>query len=292
MADRARRVGIIVHGGRPEALAAAHDATEHLRAAGLDVVACRGDAWADAGVDGVDLRSTEEFARDLDLVLVLGGDGTFLRAAHLVRDEKVPLLGVNLGRLGFLADLEETELIAAIPTIAEGRWEVEERMTLSVAILDAEGSTVASGWALNEASVERIDTRRLIILDVHVGATRFATIPADALVLATPTGSTAYAFSAGGPVLSPLVDAIVLTPVAPHSLFSRTVVIDPAEELSVRPQPGGNACVVGLDGRETFNVPDGGAVLVSRGEIPVLLAHVGPVDFYARVRDKFNLYPG
>ena len=289
MAERPQRVGIVVHGGRPEARGAAHAATDLLREAGLQVVACGGDEWADAGLGGVELRTAAQFAHGLDLVLVLGGDGTFLRAARIARDEGVPLLGVNLGRLGFLADLEQSELADAIPHIAEGRWMVEERMTLSVEIRDGEGRTVARNWALNEASVERTDTRRLILLDVHIGDTRFARIPADALVLATPTGSTAYAFSAGGPVLSPLVDAIVLTPVAPHSLFSRTVVIDPAERLSVRPQPGGNACVVGLDGWESVAVPDGGAVLVSRGDTPVLLAHVGPVDFYARVRDKFNL---
>lgn len=284
-----RRIGLVVHGGRAEAREAARTAARLLAAAGLDVVGCTGDGWETPPETSVAVRAPEAFARGTDLVLVLGGDGTFLRAAYLARDEGVPLLGVNLGRLGFLADVEERDLAAAVPRIAAGSWSVEERMTLAVEVRDADGAAVERGWALNEASVERTMPQRLIVLDVQIGGTHFARVPADALVLATPTGSTAYAFSAGGPVLSPLVDAILLTPVAPHSLFDRTIVVDPSERLSVRPLTGDNACVVSLDGRESLPVPPGGSVEVSRGEAPVLLAHLGPVDFYARVRDKFHL---
>jgi NAD+ kinase len=286
---RPQRVGLVVHGGRDEARLAAHAAARQLAEAGVAVTGCHGDAWPTDADLGVELCDPEAFARGTDLVLVFGGDGTFLRAAYLARDEGVPLIGVNLGRLGFLADLEEGDVAGAVPAIVEGRWVVEERMTLTVEIRDADGAVVSRSWALNEASVERTVPQRLIVLDVFVGETLFARVPADAMILATPTGSTAYAFSAGGPILSPLVDAIVLTPVAPHSLFNRTVVIDPAEKLSVRPVTRDNSCVVSLDGRESMPVPEGGTVEVSRGEAPVRLARLRPVDFYGRVREKFNL---
>jgi NAD+ kinase len=288
-APRPQRVGLVVHGGREEARAAAAEAARLLREAGVAVTGCHGDAWSTAPDLSLELCDPADFARGTDLVLVFGGDGTFLRAAYLARDEGVPLIGVNLGRLGFLADLEQGEVADAIPAIVGGRWTVEERMTLTVEVRDADGRVLERSWALNEASVERTVPQRLIVLDVYIGDTRFARVPADAMILATPTGSTAYAFSAGGPILSPLVDAIVLTPVAPHTLFNRTVVIDPAEKLSIHPRVGDNSCVVSLDGRESMPVPEGGTVDVSRGEAPVRLARLNPVDFYERVAEKFNL---
>jgi NAD+ kinase len=281
-----RRVGFIVHSGRAEARAAAVAAADPFRSQGADVVGYAGDEWAD---DDLPMCEAETFARGTDLICVFGGDGTFLRAAYLARDEGVPLLGVNLGRLGFLAELEQQDVRAAVPALVAGRFTVEERMTLAVEVADAQGRCLSRGWALNEASVERTAPQRLIVLDVVIGDTAFARLPADAVVLATPTGSTAYAFSAGGPILSPLVDAILLTPVAPHSLFNRTVVVDPGEALVVRPVGGANSCVVGLDGRETIPVPPGGAVRVTRGEVPVRMARLSAFDFYARVRQKFHL---
>ena len=279
-------IGLVVHGGRAVARTAADDAAAGLRAANVHVVACADDGWA---ADGVEVRDARSFGTGLDLVVVLGGDGTFLRAAHLVRDAKVPLLGVNLGRLGFFSELEIDELGAAIPRLAAGSFDVEERMTLTVEVSDAHGTVAGTSWALNEASVERATPQRLVVLEVHVGRREFARVPADALILATPTGSTAYAFSAGGPIVSPRLDAILLTPVAAHSLFNRTVVVDPSESLSVRPADGERACLVSLDGRETIPVPDGGSVRVRRGDVPVRLARLVPFDFYDRVRLKFSL---
>jgi NAD+ kinase len=279
-------IGFIVHGGRAAALDAAVSAAARLTEAGVAVAGCTDDRWDAAGVD---VRPPEGFSAGLDLVLVFGGDGTFLRAAHLVRDAKVPLLGVNLGRVGFFSELEATDVATVVPRLASGDIHVEERMTLAVEVCDASGAVVGSSWALNEASVERQSPQRLIVLEVHVGATLFARVPADALVLATPTGSTAYAFSAGGPILSPRLDAILLTPVASHSLFNRTVVVDPSESLSVRPSDRERACLVSLDGRESIPVPDGGWVRVRRGDVPVRLARLEPFDFYERVSRKFNL---
>lgn len=279
------QVGLVVHGGREHARAAAADTARRLQAEGAVVVGCAGDGWQ---ADGVTHRPAEAFGDGLDLAVVLGGDGTLLRAAAMVRDHKVPVVGVNLGRLGFLSEIEQEDLPDVVPRLAHGDVDIEERMTLSITVRDADGSATSTSWALNEASVERDSPQRLVVLDVTIGGTSFARIPADAVILATPTGSTAYAFSAGGPILSPRVDAILLTPVASHSLFDRTVVIDPAEDLVVAPAEHGR-CLVGVDGRESLTVPAGGRVEVSRGSEPVRLGRLSEFDFYARVRAKFRL---
>lgn len=279
------RLGLVVHGGRARARRAAVDTAARLQAEGAEVMGCRGDGWE---AEGVALRDPATFAEGLDLVVVLGGDGTLLRAAAMVRDARVPVVGVNLGRLGFLSEIEHEDLAAAVPRLARGEVVIEERMTLSVTVRDGDGQATATSWALNEASVERESPERLVVLDVTIGGTAFARIPADAAILATPTGSTAYAFSAGGPILSPRVAAILLTPVASHSLFDRTVVIDPAESLVVSPAED-SRCVVSLDGRDALAVPDAGHVEVSRGREPVRLARLSAFDFYERVRAKFNL---
>ncbi|HUH08369.1 MAG TPA: NAD(+)/NADH kinase [Egibacteraceae bacterium] len=288
-ADRAaspRAVGLVVHSGRAEALQAAEQAARHLRDAGIKVLGCADDQWPP---DVVEVRDPRGFASSVDLALVLGGDGTFLRAAYLVRDFGVPLLGVNLGRVGFLADVEADDLGQALDRIQTGDFSIEERMTLAVEVRGPDGARVASSWALNEASIERTSPQRLIVLEVRVGDTILADIPADAVICATPTGSTAYAFSAGGPILSPLVEAILLVPVAAHSLFNRTIVIDPGESLEVRPVGRDRQCLVGLDGRESLSVPPRGSVGISRGAKPVRMVRLSEFDFYARVRDKFGL---
>ena len=279
-------VGLVVHGGRTVAVDAARAAADQLAGTGALVAAVKGDGWDH---DAVDMRAPDDFGDGLDVVVALGGDGTFLRAAYLARDRGLPLLGVNLGRLGFLSEVEASLVPNALERLVAGDFEVEERMTLSVSVHDEDGQCVATSWALNDASVERTIPQRLIVFEVCVNQTVMAHVPADAIICATPTGSTAYAFSAGGPILSPLVDAILLTPVAPHSLFNRTVVVAPNEQLSVRPVAGDSGCVVSCDGRESLEVPRGGSVRVSRGEMPVRMARLGPFDFYQRVRDKFGL---
>ena len=292
LADRPvppKAIGLVVHGGRPQALKAADALAEQLLAIGVDVVGCEEDGGWAGGPSGLDLRPRGAFGDDLDVVVSLGGDGTFLRAAYWSRDCGVPLLGVNLGRLGFLSEVETAELPGAIRRIVAGDFDVEERMTLDVRIHNRDGAITATSWALNEASVERTVPQRLVVLEVRVGDVVFAHIPADGVICATPTGSTAYAFSAGGPILSPLVDAILLVPVAPHTLFSRTLVVDPREPLTLRRVAGENDVVVTCDGRESIAVPTDGYVRISRGDRPVRLVRLGAFSFYERVRDKFGL---
>lgn len=281
----ARTVGVVVHTDRRDALEAARAAVARLREHGVAVVAVDADVWDAAEVE---LRAPEAFGEGLDLVLSFGGDGTLLRAAYLARDRGVPLLGVNLGRLGFLSELEAGDLGGALARVQAGDFDVEERMTLAVEVYDADGGVAGTSWALNEASVERVSPQRLMVFEVGVSGTSLARVPADAVICATPTGSTAYAFSARGPIVSPSLEAILLVPVAPHSLFDRTIVVGAEERLRVFPVDGAGA-TVSLDGRESLPIPPGGSVEVARGAMPVRMVRLGHIDFYQRVRDKFGL---
>jgi NAD+ kinase len=297
-----KHVGLVVHGGRDEARGAALQAAHLFADAGAQVVGVRGEHWQhgtgehwlaapgeEALAASVELRPPAEFGDGLDLVVVFGGDGTFLRAAYLARDRGVPLLGVNAGRLGFLTEIEIADVPAMVARVSEGDYQVEERMTLAVELLDRGGTVVDTRWALNEASIERTVPQRIIVLELRVGGQVFVSLPSDGIICATPTGSTAYAFSARGPILSPLVEAFVVVPVAPHSLFDRTIVVDPRETLEIRATGGDNSCVVTTDGRESVLVPQGGSIRIVRGEHPVRLARLGPFHFYNRVRNKFGL---
>ena len=277
------KVGLVVHSGREGSRATAARAAENLTSLGVDVVtAADGEGNTDHPASG--------FAAGLDLAISFGGDGTFLRAAHLCRDADVPVLGVNLGRLGFLAEVELHGLDEALAAIAEGRFTVEDRATLEVATEDEHGAIQYRGWALNEISIEKTARQRLLLLDVHVGGSLFAKVPADALVIATVTGSTAYAFSAGGPILSPRVEATLVVPVAPHSLFDRTLVAGADEPVRVEVVADQAPAIASCDGREPVTIVPGGAVEVVGSGRPVRLARVHQLDFYSLVRRKFGLH--
>lgn len=282
------KIGLVVHSGRSESMSAAAEAARLLRDLDVDVVvAAQGD---DPDGVPVEVVAAEAFREQVDLAVSFGGDGTFLRAAHLVRDARVPVLGVNLGRLGFLAEVEVDDVGRALRAVVDGEFTVEERPTLEVTVEDRDGTSIGSGWALNEVSIEKSARQRLLLMDVHIGETLFAKVPADALVVATQTGSTAYALSAGGPILSPQVAAILVVPVAPHTLFDRTVVCGIDELVRVHVLPDQPSALVSCDGRQPIDVPDGGAVLTRGGGAPVRLARVGMLDFYGLVRRKFGLH--
>lgn len=288
------RIGLVVHSGRDDSLTAAAEAARLLGDLGVDLVVADNDHLGDEDAAERHLPAPVvdhgSFADGLDLAVTFGGDGTFLRAAHLCRDAGVPVLGVNLGRLGFLAEVESDDLGNAMRAVAEGDFHVEDRRTLAVRVHDEHDQAVDEGWALNEVSIEKSARQRLLLMDVHVGESLFAKVPADALVIATPTGSTAYALSAGGPILSPHVDATLVVPVAPHSLFDRTLVVGPDEPVRVHVLAEQARAVVSCDGREPVLCPPGGSVVVTGGDRPVRLARVGILDFYSLVRKKFRLH--
>lgn len=283
------RVALVVHPTRQHSLMAAQrvaallDGHGALTAiAGLDEGFVLPEALADvARVDG-DLEG-------VDVVLTLGGDGTFLRGAHLAHRVGVPVLGVNLGRLGFLAEVEPDDLEAAVAILASGAYEIDERRTLTAVASDEAGRVIDEGWALNEVSVEKSARQRVLDLVVEVSGTHLARVPVDAIVVATPTGSTAYSFSAGGPILAPGVAGLVVTPVAPHSLFNRTLVAGPHETVRVAVSRDQPPAVVSCDGRQPVEVPAGGAVEVRLDGVPLRLVRIRPADFWDLVHRKFGL---
>ena len=286
------KIGLVVHPGRQDSVAAALDAARLLQGLGAEVV-LGGTVEPDDPPPELSALATPcepgMFADGLDLAISFGGDGTFLRAAHLCRDGDVPLLGVNLGRLGFLAEVELDDLGPALRAVVDDKFQIEDRVTLEAVIEAPDGEVLQRTWGLNEIAVEKTVRQRLLQMDVHLNGTLFAKIPADALILATPTGSTAYALSAGGPIVSPRLDAVLVVPVAPHSLFDRTVVASPDEPVRVELLADQAPAIVSADGRDAVEVPPGGAVTVTGGGRPVRLARVGLLDFATLVRRKFGL---
>lgn len=285
-------IGVVVHAGRAASLSAAAAAARSLTTSGATIVVADDPAVADGQGDGLaeigPVVGAAEFSAKADLAMSFGGDGTFMRAAHLARDAGVPVLGVNLGRLGFLAEVEVDEMVDALERIVAGDYLVEARSTLEVDVVGPDG-TVSSGWALNEVSVEKTARQRLLRMDVSVSGEHFAKVPADALVVATSTGSTAYALSAGGPIVSPRIEATLVVPVAPHTLFDRTIVVGPDELVEIELASDQAPALVSCDGREPLEIEAGMRVLVRGGGRPVLLARLTDLDFYGLVRRKFGL---
>jgi NAD+ kinase len=282
-----RRVLLVAHTGRPAAERSAHLVAGRLHAAGLTVRATEDDGKL-LGLSGVELVAADpEASRDCELVVVLGGDGTLLRGAELARQTGTPVLGVNLGRVGFLAEAEREDLTATVERVVERRYEVEERMTLDVSV-SADGRTV-SGWALNEATIEKAARERMLELVVEVDGRPLSRWGCDGVVLATPTGSTAYAFSAGGPVVWPEVEALLLVPLSAHALFARPLVTSPDSVLAVEVLPQRSGAVLWCDGRRSVDLPPGSRIEVRRGARPVRLARLHRAAFTNRLVAKFAL---
>lgn len=228
-------------------------------------------------------------AEGAELVVVFGGDGTILRGAELARPAGIPLLGVNLGRVGFLAEAEEEEMGWLVDHVVNQDYAVQDRMTIDVDVVQ-NGATVCRTWALNEATVEKSARERMIELAVEVDGRPLSTWGCDGVVMATPTGSTAYAFSGGGPVVWPDVAALLLVPISAHALFARPMVLGPNAELAVElvPGPPGSA-VMWCDGRRSFEVAPGARIEVRRSETAVRIARLSSSPFTDRLVAKFHL---
>jgi NAD+ kinase len=287
-----RRVLLVSHPGRRAARDAAQLLCARLAAAGvrvrlLDIEA--GELGLDPAVATEKVPVSSEAASGCELVVVLGGDGTILRGAELARPSRVPLLGVNLGHVGFLAEAESDDLDTTVDQIVHRRWTVEERLTLDVRVL-ADGELVHAGWALNEASVEKAARQRMLEVLVEVDGRPLSRWAGDGVVCATPTGSTAYAFSAGGPVVWPDLAALLLVPLSAHALFARPLVVSPSSVVAVTLLEGlrGDG-VLWCDGRRTYDVPPGTRIEVRRGDPPVLLARLHEAPFTDRLVRKFGL---
>lgn len=260
-----KRVGTVAHSARPGAAEAAARASAYLREHGIIV--------EEAAPGG-----------DEDLILAFGGDGTLLRAAHIAGPDGPPVMGINHGRLGFLTAVERAQLETALPEIAAGRIHVEERTLLTVRV-DGE----IAGRALNDAVIEKPRAGRAIRVSVSIDGERLADWAADAVIVATATGSTAYSFSAGGPVVSPRLDLMVVTPVAPHGSYGLSIVVPPDEAVVIT---AADAASLTIDGERAREMEPGGSVTVKRDPGKVRLARLQAVGFWGLLRDKFGLDEG
>jgi len=230
-----------------------------------------------------------EAATGCELVVVVGGDGTILRAAELARESATPVLGINLGHVGFLAEADPEDVELTIAAIVDRRYRAEDRLTIDVAVF-RDNEQVASTWALNEASVEKASRERMIEVVVGIDGRPLSRWGCDGVVCSTPTGSTAYNFSAGGPVVWPEVDALLLVPISAHALFARPMVVAPTSVLAVEVIEGSQgAGVLWCDGRRTVDLPPGARIEVRRGHAPVRLARLHEAPFTDRLVAKFGL---
>jgi NAD+ kinase len=267
---------VVAHRTRPEAVEARQIVLRELAAAGVEPVIATDE-------------STPATLPEFELAIVLGGDGTILRAAELTRDRGVPMLGVNLGHIGFLAEIEPDNVAAAVKRLTAGDFRIEERGTLEVRVIAADGAE-STGWALNEATMEKTDAATMIEVIIEVDGRPLSTFGTDGLVLATPTGSTAHAFSGGGPVVWPDVDGLIVVPLAAHALFARPLVVGRSSTVAVEVLArSASGAVLVCDGRRRIEMPAGSRVEVQRSAVPVLLARLTPAPFTARLVSKFGL---
>ena len=287
-----RTVLVTAHTGRENALRSARFVAERLTAAGIAVRTLAGE-FSSPGAEEVPTGA--DAAQGAELVIVLGGDGSLLRAAELSRPAGVPLIGVNLGHVGFLAEAEPDGLADTVDRVVAREYVVEERMTIDVTVR-SDGSETASTWALNEATVEKAARERMIEVITEVDGRPLSRWGCDGVVCSTPTGSTAYAFSAGGPVVWPEVEALLMVPISAHALFAPPMVVSPrsvlAVELIVASETSG--AVLWCDGRRKVDLPPGARVEARRGALPVLLARLQAPDsrgggFTDRLVAKFGL---
>lgn len=284
-----RSVLFVSHTGRDDAVKAVRAAAERFADAGMGVRVLADEA-AEMELGHVEVvERSPDSASGCEVVVVFGGDGTLLRAAEVARGTDTPLLGVNLGHVGFLAESERDALADTVDRVVARDYVVEERMTLDVTVR-VNGSVTTRTWALNEASVEKASRQRMLEVVVEVDGRPLSRWGGDGVVMATPTGSTAYAFSAGGPVVWPEVEALLMVPISAHALFARPLVTSPDSVLAVEVLSGTlGSGVLWCDGRRAVDLPRGARIEACRGTQPVLLARLHTAPFTDRLVAKFDL---
>ena len=266
---------LVIHPTRSEAMAAAKIFISELSKNGFEIFS------------NIEVANTQLFTEStkVEVALVLGGDGTILRAAELVRNQEVPILGMNLGHVGFLAEVEKPSTDEIVKAIVDKTYEVEERMILNYKLIRS-GKEIETGWALNEVIIERND-HQMIEVFTQIDHRPLSRWGCDAVICATPTGSTAYAFSAGGPVVWPEVDALVLLPLAAHALFSRPMVVSPESEVVIDLES--ESADLNADGLRRTKMQLNDRVILTSDKKDVLLAHIKTANFADRLVAKFKL---
>ncbi|GAA0920335.1 NAD kinase [Nonomuraea longicatena] len=286
-----RTVLVTVHTGRGPAVESARLVVQRLVEAGIKVRVLEQEAVQIGCVGAEVVAGDPVSAKDAEVMIVLGGDGSLLRSAEIARESGVPLFGVNLGHVGFLAEAEVDDLAAAVDSVVAGNYDVEERMTIDV-LARLNGQVIADTWALNEATVEKRE--RMLEVVAEIDGRPLSRWGCDGVICATPTGSTAYAFSAGGPVVWPEVEAMLMVPISAHALFAKPLVVSPRSTLAVEILPDTPGGVLWCDGRRRFDLPPGVRVEVRRGARPVRLARLHGIEstgapFTDRLVAKFEL---
>jgi NAD+ kinase len=279
---------LVTHTGRRQSAAHARAVARDLLDAGFEVRVVAEDVDDLELPPGVRPVEGPDAAEGAEIVFALGGDGTFLRAAELARPAKAPMLGINLGHVGFLAVAETGDIDQAVQEVVEGTYTVHERLTLDVRA-EYDGRLIAESFALNEVSVEKGQRAQMLELLVDVDGRPLSRYGCDGVVCATPTGSTAYAFSAGGPVVWPEVEALLLVPISAHALFSKPLVTAPTSTFAITVDPYTSFAVLCCDGRRTWDLPPGARVTVQRGDLPVRLVRLAPRPFTDTLVAKFAL---
>lgn len=290
MSSSPRTVFLLAHTGRPAAVRSAELVVLGLLRSGIGVRVLASEA-ADLplppAVETV-AEATPGVLDGCELLIVLGGDGTLLRGAEFARASGVPMLGVNLGRVGFLAEAERDDLDKVVDRVVTRAYEVEERMTIDVVVYN-NGGVLHTNWALNEAAVQKVAPERMLEVVLAIDGRPVTGFGCDGVICATPTGSTAYAFSAGGPVIWPEVEALLMVPIGAHALFAKPLVTTPDSVLAVEVEPHTPDGVLWCDGRRTATLPAGARVEVRRGSVPVRLARLHHASFSDRLVAKFAL---
>lgn len=289
-----REILLVPHLFRASNIDSAARATELLQDAGITVRLLEQEQMDVIETNPVLCGLTRAAADDdaaagCELVLVLGGDGTFLRAAGYARAQDIPVLGINLGHVGFLAEGEASSLEKVVGQVIDRSYRVVERMTLDVAVIGENGDVLGRGWALNECSIENSDRSRVLDATLEVDFRPVSSFGCDGVLISTPTGSTAYAFSAGGPVMWPQLDAILVVPNNAHALFTKPLVVAPTSTVAVESERQTTQATAVMDGQRRLTVPSGSRVEVTRGRRPVRWVRLDDRPFTDRLVDKFQL---
>ena len=274
-----RSCAFLINPSRPEAISAARELAPLLFSAGFSLYTI-----SDVSIEGIKKVSAEELP-EVEIAVVLGGDGTILRGAEVTLSRKIPLLGINLGQVGFLAEVDRPSVQAIVDSIIHKSYVSESRMVLKFA-LERDGKEISHGWALNEVTVER-DGTTMVELFVEIDRRPLSHWGCDGVICSTPTGSTAYAFSAGGPVLWPEIEALVLLPISAHALFSRPMVVSPKSEIIVTVES--SEALLSADALRKIPLKVGDRVIITRDEQTIKLSHVSATLFTDRLVAKFKL---
>lgn len=292
-----RKALIVGHGGRLEAVTAVQHTCEQLLNANVTPVVVLPEpgfhdqrAELQPGAEWLPFDAPVSALDDIEIAIVLGGDGTILRAAEFVHGTSIPLVGVNLGHVGFLAESERADLDKVVDRIVRREYEIEDRLTIDVDVYDGD-KIVWHSWALNEAAVEKAARERMLWATVEINGRPLSSFGCDGLVFATPTGSTAYAFSGGGPIVWPNVEALIYVPLSAHALFTKPLVVSPQSVLAVEidDRTTSGQGVLWCDGRRSTILAPGARVEVRRSATPLLLARLRRGAFVDRLVNKFAL---